>query len=44
MSVIRQLCSRVTVLAEGKVLIEGALDEVTANAQVIDAYLGKTWS
>ena len=44
MSVIRQLCSSVTVLAEGKVLIEGTLDEVTANAQVIDAYLGKTWS
>ncbi|MEM9251371.1 MAG: ATP-binding cassette domain-containing protein [Planctomycetota bacterium] len=41
MEFVRMLGSRVTVLNEGKVLAEGGLDEVQANAEVIEAYLGR---
>ncbi|MEO0965832.1 MAG: ATP-binding cassette domain-containing protein [Planctomycetota bacterium] len=41
MEFVRMLGSRVTVLNEGKVLAEGGLDEVQANAAVIEAYLGR---
>jgi len=41
MEFVRQLDSRVTVLNEGKVLAEGTLDEVQANDDVIEAYLGR---
>jgi branched-chain amino acid transport system ATP-binding protein len=34
------LCSRVMVMAEGKVLAIGKPDEVRANPAVIEAYLG----
>ena len=40
MSSIRQMCPRVTVLAEGAVIADGSMDEVTAHAHVIEAYLG----
>jgi ABC-type branched-subunit amino acid transport system ATPase component len=40
MASIRQMCQKVTVLAEGSVVTEGSMDEIAANKQVIDAYLG----
>jgi ABC-type branched-subunit amino acid transport system ATPase component len=40
MDMIRSLCDRVYVLAEGRVLTEGHFDEVVDNAQVASAYLG----
>ncbi len=41
MEFVRQLDSRVTVLNEGRVLAEGTLDQVQANEDVIEAYLGR---
>jgi len=41
MNVVRQLCHSVSVLAEGAVLTEGTMEEVIADDQVIDAYLGR---
>jgi urea transport system ATP-binding protein len=41
MDFVRRLNSRVTVLDNGKVLAEGTLDEVQANEQVVEAYLGR---
>ncbi len=41
MSFVRELGSRVTCLAEGSVLAEGSLDQVSANPQVIERYLGR---
>lgn len=38
---IRQLASRVVVMASGKVLAEGSFDHVAANPAVIDSYLGQ---
>ena len=35
-----RLCDPVIVMAEGKVLAEGTIDEIKANEQVIEAYLG----
>ncbi|MET0222692.1 MAG: ABC transporter ATP-binding protein [Tardiphaga sp.] len=40
MGMVRALCDRVYVLAEGRVLTEGRFDEVIANAEVASAYLG----
>jgi branched-chain amino acid transport system ATP-binding protein len=40
MEFVMSLCSRVMVMAEGKVLAIGRPDEVRANRAVIDAYLG----
>jgi branched-chain amino acid transport system ATP-binding protein len=40
MTSIRQMCPRVTVLAEGSIIAEGSMDEVTSHAHVIEAYLG----
>jgi urea transport system ATP-binding protein len=41
MSFVRELGSRVTCLAEGSVLAEGTLDQVSANPVVIERYLGR---
>ena len=40
MTSIRRLCPRVTVLAEGSIIAEGGMDEVAADDQGINAYLG----
>lgn len=41
MATVRQLCARVSVLAEGRLLTEGTMDEISADPAVISAYLGK---
>jgi urea transport system ATP-binding protein len=41
MSFVRELGARVTCLAEGAVLAEGSLDQVSANPVVIERYLGR---
>jgi urea transport system ATP-binding protein len=41
MTFVRDLDVRVTVLHEGRVLAEGSLDQVSANQDVIDVYLGR---
>ena len=41
MDFVRQLDSKVTVLNEGRILAEGAIEELTANEEVIEAYLGR---
>jgi branched-chain amino acid transport system ATP-binding protein len=41
MDFIRNLCGSVIVMAEGKLLTRGTADEVMANEQVIEAYLGR---
>ncbi len=40
MDFIGRICDPVICMAEGKVLAEGTLDEIKANEQVIEAYLG----
>lgn len=40
MTSVRALCDRVTVLAEGKIIASGTMDEVTSHEHVIEAYLG----
>jgi len=40
MDMIAKLCDPVVVMAEGKVLFKGTAEEVVANEQVIEAYLG----
>jgi ABC-type branched-subunit amino acid transport system ATPase component len=40
MAMVRALCDRVYVLAEGRVLTEGRFDDVITNAEVASAYLG----
>ncbi|MFN2461282.1 MAG: ABC transporter ATP-binding protein [Candidatus Velthaea sp.] len=40
LSVVSQLCDRITVLQRGCVLVEGTYDEVRSDRRVIDAYLG----
>ena len=37
---ISRMCSRVIVMAEGEVLTEGRVEEIKANEEVIEAYLG----
>ncbi len=40
MSVVADLCDTITVLQRGSVLAEGSYDEVAANPQVMEAYMG----
>lgn len=40
MALIKRLCDPVVVLAEGKTLVEGRFEEVAADAEVQEAYLG----
>lgn len=40
MDLIARLCSPVIVMAEGRVLMQGSMQEIRANAEVIEAYLG----
>src|SRR5499426_1272242 len=41
MDFVRRLGVKVTVLHEGSVLAEGSIDEVSANARVVEVYLGR---
>jgi urea transport system ATP-binding protein len=41
MEFVRRLGVKVTVLHEGSVLAEGTIDEVSANARVVEVYLGR---
>ena len=40
MDLIARLCNPVIVMAQGRVLMEGTLDEVKANPEVVAAYFG----
>ncbi len=42
MSVMRRLCSKITVMIDGGIAAEGSLDEVASRPDIIAAYLGKT--
>lgn len=42
MNVIAGISDRITVLQRGEVLAEGTYDEVSANPQVVEAYMGST--
>ena len=41
LSVVADLCDRITVLARGEVLAEGDYAEVSRNPRVVEAYLGQ---
>ena len=41
MSFLSKLCDKVIVMTEGSVLLEGSIQEVTQNEEVIEAYLGR---
>jgi len=41
MEFVRRLGVKVTVLHEGSVLAEGSIEEVSANARVVEVYLGR---
>ena len=40
MQLIERLCHRIIVLAEGRILQEGSMDQIRNNAKVVDAYFG----
>jgi len=40
MDFVMSLCTRVICIAEGKIIANGAPEEIRANPQVIEAYLG----
>ena len=40
MEFVMSLCSRIIVLAEGKIIAEGSPEDIRTNQTVIDAYLG----
>ena len=40
LSVVANLCDRITVLTRGSVLAEGTYEEVSKNPQVLEAYVG----
>ena len=41
MSFLSKLCDKVIVMTEGSVFLEGSIEEVTQNEEVIEAYLGR---
>ena len=41
MATLRQLCPRVSVMHEGRLVAEGPLEEVAHHALVLEAYLGR---
>ena len=41
MQFVEQVCDTVTVLHDGQILIEGSMEEVKKNSQVVDVYLGR---
>jgi len=41
MEFVRKIAQKVTVLHEGSVLAEGSMDDITANEQVIEVFLGR---
>ncbi|MBE9606792.1 ABC transporter ATP-binding protein [Acetobacteraceae bacterium H6797] len=43
MALIRQLCSYVVVMAQGRTLVTGSFDEVVENSEVQEAYLGRRY-
>jgi branched-chain amino acid transport system ATP-binding protein len=40
LSVVADLCDRITVLARGEILAEGTYGEISTDAAVIEAYMG----
>ena len=40
MDFISRLCDPVVVMAEGKILAQGRVDEIKSNEDVVEAYLG----
>lgn len=42
LSVVANLCDRITVLTRGSVLAEGSYDEISKNPQVLEAYVGSS--
>jgi branched-chain amino acid transport system ATP-binding protein len=40
LSVVADLCDRITVLQRGKILAEGSYGEVSTNPEVLEAYIG----
>jgi urea transport system ATP-binding protein len=40
MNFVKQIAHKVTVMHQGKILAEGAMDEVQVDPRVIDVYLG----
>jgi branched-chain amino acid transport system ATP-binding protein len=42
MNVVSGICDRISVLQRGAILAEGSYDEVSSNAQVMEAYMGTT--
>jgi branched-chain amino acid transport system ATP-binding protein len=42
MSVVSGICDKISVLQRGAILAEGSYDEVSRNAQVMEAYMGTT--
>jgi branched-chain amino acid transport system ATP-binding protein len=40
LSVVSELCDRITVMQRGAVLVEGTYAEVRGDQRVVDAYLG----
>jgi branched-chain amino acid transport system ATP-binding protein len=42
LSVVADLCDRITVLQRGQVLAEGTYAEVSSDPRVLEAYIGST--